>query len=85
MKQHLAQLRQCYARETQFRGGPDGTVMLHFTVEADGRVTHASAESELPAVTSCVLAELRSWTFPVDDDAVHVNYPLRFQLDRSGR
>ena len=79
-KQRLA---RCYSRVTQFRGGSDGTLMLHFTVQASGAVTDVSAESDLgDAITKCVVAELRTWRYPVDTYAVRVNYPLSFRLNR---
>lgn len=82
IKRHHAQLRRCYTRVTEYRGGPEGTVVLHLAIAKDGRVTHARTEGDLddPRITDCVAAEARQWRFSASDTGFAISYPLHFRI-----
>jgi TonB family protein len=84
IKQHRAQLARCYNRVVQFRGGSEGTAMLHFMIAADGTVHKVSVGGSITDVRirSCLVDVTKSLRFPPDDYVVRVNYPLHFQLPR---
>jgi len=81
-KQHRAQLARCYTRVVEYRGGPEGTVVLHVTITPDGTVTRASVDGDLEdlRITECLATEVRRWKFPPSDTTVVVSYPLRLRL-----
>jgi hypothetical protein len=83
-KEHRAQLTRCYTRVVEYRGGADGTAVLHVTIAADGTVTATSVDGTLDdaRITGCLVAEVKRWSFPADDATVVVNYPLQFRLAR---
>jgi len=82
VKQHMAQLSRCYTAVTEYRGGQEGTAVLHFTIDAAGAVTESSADGEIddPRILSCLAAIPKRWTFTPGDMTTLVNYPLTFTL-----
>lgn len=81
-KLHRAQLARCYNRVVQFRGGPDGTAVVHMTIALDGRVSRVTVDGTLRdgRIRSCIAAEVRRWRFGPMNSIVVVNYPLEFRL-----
>jgi hypothetical protein len=79
---HTGALRACYEvvakDEPSLRGGLDTT----WQVEADGTVSTASIRSSTlqnARVESCIIRQIKSWTFPTSDRATIIaSYPFRF-------
>ncbi len=79
VRRHLAQVQRCY--EIELRADPALTarVVAHFTIDATGSVSAASADgSDDVALTTCIAAAVRTWTFPAPEGGgvVTVNYPF---------
>lgn len=84
VKQHLPQLRRCYTAVTEYRGGQEGTAVMHFFISTDGTVASVNVDGELedPRITSCLADQVRQWEFHPGDTGTMVNYPLTFRLAR---
>jgi hypothetical protein len=83
VKRHLAKLGHCYEHEVQFRGGPEGTAVLHFLISKEGKVESTTIDGaiENEAITSCLANVVAtSFEFRAGDSAIQVNYPLTFRL-----
>ena len=86
VKEHMAQLRQCWMTVAQRHPDVEGNASLHFEIGADGKIGDATADGTLAndAVFDCLAAEVKTWEFPAVANAgiVVVNYPLYFRLNR---
>jgi len=81
VRAHIGQVQRCY--EDRLATDPTLTarVMAHFTIAADGSVSEVSVDgSDDTILTTCIGAEVRSWTFPAPTGGgvVTVNYPFVF-------
>ncbi len=80
---HRAQLRYCYEQELTRAPGLAGKISARWLIGSDGAVTQATvAESSMgnDAAELCVLARIRSWTFPKPKSGdVMVVYPFMFK------
>lgn len=80
--------RHCYSGSRVPHGHRGGRVLLRFTLAPDGSVedvTNAASTLGLPDAEECVLAQVRTWTFPAPggEESVVVTYPVEF--GRQGR
>ena len=81
---HQGSLRRCYdlelARVPDLKGG----ITMTWMIATDGSVSNASVAASAiqnTNVETCVLAEVKSWTFPTSDAPTHVAaYPLKFGM-----
>lgn len=85
---HRQKLRACYEVELRRASGLRTRMTLHWTVAIDGTVSQASvseATPSWPALESCLVAEVRSWSFPRPGGlaAVDVSYPIVFRPQSS--
>jgi outer membrane biosynthesis protein TonB len=67
VKAHFMNVRACYERARAKNPTLNGTVVLAWSVEPDGRVSRARvAESTMNSmeVESCLVDEIAHWTFP---------------------
>jgi hypothetical protein len=85
VKQHMAQLARCYTRVTEYRGGQEGTAVMHFFIELDGTVSNAFVDGEIDdaRITECLVDQLVQWQFTPGNAGVMVHYPLTFKLAKS--
>jgi hypothetical protein len=73
------QIRHCYERELQRDPSLQGRLVAQWTVDASGKVSHASiTESNLhhAQLERCVVARIESWNFPDIPGEVVVRYPF---------
>jgi TonB family protein len=79
---HLGAIRACYETEAQRHPELHGSVVVTFQIEPDGTVSTASLGAstlESPRMESCLLRQVRGWSFPASDQATYVGgYPFRF-------
>jgi hypothetical protein len=81
VRDRYPQLRRCYMVVAQYHPDVIGVATLTFVIEADGRVSSASAPGTLPrSVRACLADEERTWRFPITESATLVHYPLAFRL-----
>jgi hypothetical protein len=85
VRQHMAQLARCYTRVTEYRGGQEGTAVMHFFIELDGTVSNAFVDGEIDdaRITECLVDQVVQWQFTPGHAGVMVHYPLTFKLARS--
>ena len=81
-KLYRSRLARCYSRFTEYRGGQEGTAVIHFAIHPSGSVVAAEVDGELEdrRITDCLAGEVRTWTFRRGDAMVMANYPLHFTL-----
>jgi TonB family protein len=82
--EHTAAVRRCYEGIVAAHDDAHGTLTVRFTIDAQGRVTEARAETDepaVPALTECILAALRGWSFPAPASgaSAELTYPFVFQ------
>ncbi len=82
--QHLADVRRCHETVLRRRPRAAGTVVVRFSVAADGRVRDAVAARTSypdPALVPCLLRVAAAWRFaaPRGGATVSVNYPFVFE------
>lgn len=83
-REHDAEVRHCHEIAAGSRPGLSGSLTVRITIAADGTVTQADTEADevhAPELTSCMLAALRRWTFPVpvSGGSAAVSYPFVFR------
>jgi hypothetical protein len=80
---HLAEISSCYERGLVANGHSGGRLALEWTITTSGVVAQAKVKSSTlgdATVASCVMAHLKTWTFPkARGGAVVVSYPFVFQ------
>jgi outer membrane biosynthesis protein TonB len=79
---HLQEVHACYERALLKDPGLAGKVVLEWTIGGGGRVTAAKTKSSTlrnSAVESCILSNLKTWTFPAPKGGVVIiTYPFLF-------
>ncbi|HUQ01367.1 MAG TPA: AgmX/PglI C-terminal domain-containing protein [Kofleriaceae bacterium] len=85
VKRNIEKITYCYEKELLAQPGLEGTVMVNFTLNGNGRVIDSKASGVDPTVSSCIAEVVSSIHFPkVGDDGIYpIKYP--FQLRPSGR
>ncbi|MGE4232984.1 MAG: AgmX/PglI C-terminal domain-containing protein [Bacteriovoracia bacterium] len=84
IKRRLDRIRLCYERELNFHPKLSGKVSINFQIGPQGQVLSAKlAEDTMKSsnVNSCILGEVKSWTFPKPEGGtvVNVDYPFVFE------
>jgi hypothetical protein len=80
-KRNRERITYCYERVAQWRGGIEGTVMLHILFGSNGTVTSVTSDSALPrAITSCLESVVATLELGELDAQTLVNYPIKFQM-----
>ncbi|GHG68807.1 AgmX/PglI C-terminal domain-containing protein [Comamonas sp. JC664] len=79
---HLNEVHGCYERALLKDPGLAGKVVLEWTIGTNGRVVAAKTKSSTlrnASVESCILSNLKSWTFPAPKGGVVIiTYPFLF-------
>ncbi|AKQ68764.1 Alpha-amylase [Myxococcus hansupus] len=79
---HLNEVHGCYERALLKDPGLAGKVVLEWTIGTNGRVVAAKTKSSTlrnASVESCILSNLKSWTFPSPKGGVVIiTYPFLF-------
>jgi hypothetical protein len=85
VKRNIEKITYCYEKELLAQPGLEGTVMVNFTLNGNGRVIDSKASGVDPTVSSCIAQVVSGIHFPkVGDDGIYpIKYP--FQLRPSGR
>jgi len=82
VRKYAAGIRFCYDNELKKDASLRGKLIVSITVAASGSVTDAAVvENTLgsPALTSCALAQIRSWKFPeISEGVVTFQAPFVF-------
>lgn len=81
VKRDQRKITYCYEKELAANPELRGIVKVHFTIEADGTVSDASAIGMEP-VDACLAEVFRAMTFPHPDGGgqVVVTYPIHFEV-----
>lgn len=84
VRSHLDEIRKCYDGALASDPELGGKVVVSFSITAQGKVKGQKVSSstlESDAVQSCILDEVKTWTFPEPDggDEVAVTYPFIFK------
>lgn len=84
IRKHIPQIRWCYERALPAKPELEGKLVVHFVIEADGRVSSAAMKSSTigdAEVESCVADRFHALRFPrpAGDGTVTVNYPVVFR------
>lgn len=82
VKLHLEQVRYCYTHELQRNPSLGGWVVMKFTLDLDGAISHVrAAESTMgnEAVEACLVDQFESWVWPPGHSVYLVKYPIRFR------
>jgi hypothetical protein len=85
VKRNIQKITYCYETQLLANPGLEGTVMVNFTLNGNGRVIDSNASGVDPAVSSCIASVVSNIRFPkVGDDGIYpIKYP--FQLRPTGR
>jgi hypothetical protein len=80
IKSHIAEIQGCFERS----GQPGGTVAIHFTISAAGKVTAVSITDDGfkdGAVAGCIASLAFTWVFPLPEPhgEIVVEYPFTFR------
>lgn len=83
VREHMGEIRACYAQGLIRRPELAGQVVVRIVVGADGRVSGATiTRSSLgdTVVEGCITSRIRSWQFPARETGVAftINYPFVF-------
>lgn len=84
IRRHLPQIQYCYERELPSKPKLNGKLVVHFVIEADGRVSTAAMKTTTMhdgGVEGCVAQRFKMIRFPNPKGGgiVTVNYPLLFK------
>lgn len=90
IRRRLDRIRLCYERQLNFYPKLAGKVAVHFAINKDGAVlSSAIAEDTMknPQVSQCILAEVKTWSFPPPEGGtiVNVDYPFVFESSAKAR
>ena len=66
---YLAGIKHCYKQLLRSKPTAQGTLGIGFTVTTDGRVATPTAHGIDPTLETCVLAQLKTYRFPIQHDA----------------
>ncbi len=78
---HVRQIRACYEAQLKITPLLSGKLTVNMTVGAPGRVMNAKVVEDTlgnPTVESCVLKDVRAWTFPSVTASSTITYPFVF-------
>lgn len=83
IRENIRAIRTCYERELQRKPDLYGKIVLGWHIEEKGRVTKTWTVSNTMGsdeVAQCILARLKTWTFPEPpgDQVASVTYPFVF-------
>ncbi len=89
IKRRLDRVRLCYERQLNFNPQLSGKITVHFVIDGAGQVLSSRAVEDTmknDAVKSCILAEVKTWTFPKPEGGtlVNVDYPFVFESSARG-
>jgi hypothetical protein len=84
IRRRLDRIRLCYERQLNFFPKLAGKVAVHFLIGKKGEVLEANSIEDTmnnASVKSCILFEVKSWTFPAPEGGtlVNVDYPFVFE------
>lgn len=90
VRQRKDRIRLCYERQLNFYPKLSGKITVHFEIDPRGNVLESHLAEDTMRnenVKSCVLSEVRSWTFPKPQGGVvvPVDYPFVFESSSLGR
>jgi hypothetical protein len=84
IQQRQAEYQKCYTDALSWSPDLKGRLLIRFTVESDGQVSHAEEQSspgeKFPdeVMARCVADEFLLLRFPAGPGAFHVTYPMIF-------
>lgn len=84
IQQRQAEYQKCYTDALSWNPELKGRLLIRFTVESDGSVSHADEQSspgeKFPdeVMARCVADEFLLLRFPTGPGAFHVTYPMIF-------
>jgi hypothetical protein len=82
VRARAAQTNQCYETALKEDSSLSGMVTLQILIDANGRVTRASADGLTDGLRSCLVAQVRAITFPrPKDPPVSLIVPFRFEKE----
>jgi TonB family protein len=83
IRQHVPRIRYCYERQLVQDPALAGRVMIDFTIDANGRVSAATAQGFHAEIERCLVDALRAMQFPPPHGggSVRVSYPFLFRAD----
>jgi len=82
VRARATQTNQCYEAALHDDPSLSGMVTLQIVIDANGRVTRASADGLTEGVRSCLVAQVRAITFPrPQDPPVSLIVPFRFEKE----
>ncbi len=87
VKEHMDEANGCYKAALADDPSLEGRVVLAFTLAADGAVKTVAAEEDSvgQAVTECLAAAARGWSFPAPEvGPMALRYPFVFKLAEGG-
>jgi hypothetical protein len=84
IRRRLDRIRLCYTRQLNFYPKLSGKVTVHFVIGKTGQVVESSVIEDTmknQSVRSCILYEVKTWTFPNPEGGtlVNVDYPFVFE------
>lgn len=84
IRRRLDRIRLCYERQLNFSPKLSGKILVRFAIGKTGQVMSSSiAEDTMKNenVRSCILSEVKSWSFPPPEGGtlVNVDYPFVFE------
>ena len=84
VSRHMNQVQACYERQLITNPGLAGKIVFDWVISPSGSVSSARqvrSSVRSPAVSSCILALIRSWRFPKPvGGSVQVRYPFVFRV-----
>lgn len=84
IQQRRAEYQKCYADALSWSPDLKGRLVIRFTVESDGQVSHADEQpspgEKFPdeVMARCVADEFLLLRFPAGPGAFHITYPMIF-------
>ena len=83
---HLHEVKACYDPELEAKPGLEGSIMVQFTIGAEGLVVASELVNSTmkdAVVEGCVVEAVRHWEFPkpVGGGVVVVSYPFLFKRE----
>ena len=84
IKQNLPKITYCFEKELLAKPKLEGTVLVQFFIQPDGKVKQSAGSGMDPAVATCVAEVIKGIEFPKPKGGggVQVNYPFVFQQEK---
>lgn len=80
---NIVQVRHCYEKESIGKKGPEGKVVLEWDIVDKGKVANAKVKRSLdPAIDTCLVEALKTWTFPAPPEGQTVKVAFPFEFSR---